>query len=344
VVGFSTAGIFSNGWENHASNITIFHSDNIIFDNNIVASQLGQYPWRLEINGSGRIDSLASGVLSENSRCVSITRNTLSNLFVGIAVGGDQTEGNGTSFLISDNLIDNFGGDGIDMYGSKILISNNRIINSHNICEYLCIHTDGIQGWNYHGQVGIVNTDIEITSNQIIDVLDKKLALPPSDLHGITIFDGNWNRVLIDNNVVISKTWHGITIYGTDNTIIANNTVLSDSPDRPAWIMVAGKKGDLENKSYGFTVRNNISSAVIAGQVGKPSVSAVIDHNFIIGSQRDIFVKFDPSEANYDLHLKEPVSHRLVGSPLLSPALDKEGHRRGFPVYDGAFAPTTPMR
>jgi hypothetical protein len=342
VVGFSAAGLFSNGWENHASNVTIFNSDNIIVDNDIVESQVGQYPWRAEIRGSGRSDSLASGILAENSRCISVTKNRLRNLFGGIAVGGDQIGGNGTSLLVSDNLIDDFGGDGIDHYGSRVLILNNRIVNSHNICDYLCIHTDGIQGWNYHDRSGIKNSDIKIIGNQIIDQVDQNLALPPSDLHGITIFDGNWNSVLIANNSIISETWHGISTYGTENTTIINNTVLSEVPSRAAWIMVSDKKGDSVDQRYGFIVRNNIASAVLTGQSGKPKVEAVVDHNFITGNPPDIFVKFDPKAKNYDLHLKQPVSRRLIGSPVLSPEVDIESRRRESTVYVGAYAPTPP--
>ena len=92
--------------------------------------------------------------------------------------GGDQNGNHGKYFLVSGNMIDNFAGDGIDHYGSHVRIENNHITNGHDICDNKCIHTDGIQGWNFNNRPGLLNTDVVINNNEIVVQTDPNLVLP----------------------------------------------------------------------------------------------------------------------------------------------------------------------
>ena len=49
-------------------------------------------------------------------------------------------------------------------------------------------------------------------------------------MQGISIFDGKWDGLTVVNNVVVTNTWHGIALYGVNNALVVNNTVVPSSP------------------------------------------------------------------------------------------------------------------
>ena len=145
------------------------NSDNIIFEGNknFIAG------WRLQLavgNYWARPDApvVSDGVVVDQVSCISLDDNKISNVFNAIMVGGDQSADSGKYIVVSGNAIDNFAGDGMDHSASHLHILHNRITNSHDICENKCVHTDGIQGWNWHNKPGLLNTDVVIDSNEII--------------------------------------------------------------------------------------------------------------------------------------------------------------------------------
>ena len=210
-----SGGKMANGTVNHAGLVNIIGGDNIIFERNTVQSQAGDFNWQSELTNPDA-PAVSSGIGADQVSCISLLDNRLSNLFNGIIIGGDQTDDRGKYFLVMGNTIDNFAGDGIDHSTSHLRILHNRITNGHDICENKCVHTDGIQGWNWHNKPGLVNTDVVIDSNVIIAQTKPGLAWPADDLHGITIFDGRWDGVQVVNNLIITDTWHGITLRPVD--------------------------------------------------------------------------------------------------------------------------------
>lgn len=79
---------------------------------------------------------------------------------------------------------------------------------------------------------------------------------------GIGMFDGYWDNLTIRNNVVITRHWHGISVYGVRGAIIEGNTVINFAGDkmesadhgRP-WILITNKKDG--SPSDNVVVRNN---------------------------------------------------------------------------------------
>ena len=328
----------ANGKWVHNQLILVSDSDNIVIDHNNVSSKEGVMEWLPELPGSPVADAPSHGIGARQSSCVSIVENHLHNLFHGIDFGGDQTDDHGKYFLVSGNSIDNFAGDGIEHYGSHVRIENNRITDGHDVCNNQCVHSDGIQGWNYNN-LPVHNSDVVIDGNVIIAQITPGLAMPIDALQGITIFDGSWDDVRVFNNLVVVDAWHGITFNGVRTGAIVNNTLAPANPARNTWIMVNRGKKDPPETVYDIVVRNNVVPGLLKGGPAVPGGTS--DHNMALRTVDDFadaFVKFDPEHFAYDLHLvrRSPVIGE--GSAEGAPATDIEGKPRHRPIDIGAYA------
>ncbi|MBN9544300.1 MAG: right-handed parallel beta-helix repeat-containing protein [Alphaproteobacteria bacterium] len=341
VSGYSNYGLYPNGSTAHKPLITVGDSDNIILDHNTVQSQAGQYAWQPEVSGVASPTAVSQGIYAIQSFCVSIVDNRISNIWDGIAVGGDQNGNNGKYYLVSDNVIEDFAADGIDHYGSHMRIENNHIFNGHDVCDNKCIHMDGIQGWNWNNRPGLLNTDLVINNNEIVVQTDPKLPMPATTLQGITIFNGNWDGVRIFNNIVVTNAWHGITIYGARNVTIMNNTVAPTNPKRNTWITYGPSKDARPAAAGSVIIRNNVARDINTGRHDPADVGAVLDHNIKVRSFDDfpdVFVKFDAENFAFDLHPSRHSDARGAGSPNGAPVADIEGTPRKSSVDAGAYA------
>ena len=186
-------------------------------------------------------EGVPSGIIAQQSSCITISDNHLYNVFNGVRFGGDQKGNNGKYSLIRGNSIDNFSGDGIDHYGSHVRIENNRITDGHDVCNNQCVHNDGIQGWNYN-HLPIENTDVTIDGNEIIAQTAPRSGHARRYTPRHYDFDGTWDNVRIFNNLVIVDAWHGITVGGGHNVSIVNNTVVPTNSSRGTWIAYSGRK------------------------------------------------------------------------------------------------------
>ncbi|MDR3450057.1 MAG: right-handed parallel beta-helix repeat-containing protein [Alphaproteobacteria bacterium] len=339
VSGFST-GMWGNGIA-HPGLVFMTNSDNIIFEENNIYSQNGQMSWKSEADMAAAKMTVSGGIGVDQSSCISIVKNHLSNLFNGIMVGGDQTGDRGKYFVVDGNTIDNIAGDGIDHSASHIRILHNQITNSHDICENKCIHTDGIQGWNWHNKPGLLNTDVVIDSNEIILQTKPGLVLTAGDFHGITIFDGIWDGMQISNNLIVTGTWHGISTNRVNNLSIVNNTVVGTNPARGTWIAYNPNKNDPPDTVYHIVIRNNVAPAIANDKRGATQAGLAVDHNLVLKSASDFadnFVKFDPEHFAYDLHPTKRSDARGEGSAEGAPAVDIDGRPRQGKIDVGAYA------
>jgi len=335
----TSGGQYQNGSFKHDPVVNITNSDNLIFEHNTLFSRPGEFAWQQEIGAPSTLATVSSGIEADQSSCISLIQNHIFNVFNAIMIGGDQVGDHGKYFAVTDNLIDDFAGDGIDHSASHVRILRNRITNSHDICQNKCIHTDGIQGWNWHNKPGQVDTDVVIDSNMIIAQTKPNLVLASDDLHGITIFDGFWDGMQISNNLVITSTWHGISAYGVNNLTIINNTVAGTNPKRRTWIAYNPRKGAPPGTEYhGVVIRNNVALDLPGGRGLPPGIE--VDHNFRVsgtGDFADDFVKFDPEHFVYDLHPTKRSDARGEGSGEGAPATDIEGKPRDSKVDIGAY-------
>ncbi len=335
LIGLTVSGHIPQGFL-----VNIADSDNIIFEKNTVATKIGNISWAPTLIEKNNPEGISSGIFASQSSCVSVMDNHIVNVFNALMVGGDQTNNRGQYIFINGNTIDNFAGDGIDHQASHIRIENNRITNGHDICNNLCAHNDGIQGWTW-GRPGIVNTDVVISSNEIIVQTDPKLVLPADAFQGITIFNGDWDGVQITNNSVIATAWHGITVFRARNVSIINNTVAPGNAKRNTWITYSPPKDLPPGASNSSIVRNNVAREVGIYKHESVGKNIEVDHNLDIKSAErfsDAFLKFDLENFSFDLHPSKHSDAKGEGAADGAPVTDIEGNPRKGLIDIGAYS------
>ena len=324
-------GLISHGW--------LGPSSDIIFIDNSFSTEDSTAGW----SPQDWVEKPYGDGLATGARCATVVNNHFFNLRDASSVTGDQS-------LIEGNLIEDFGNDAIDIMASELVIKGNRIRSGRHTSADLG-HPDGIQGWTLRGAT---NRKVVIDSNSIVN-------LNPADdnvLQGITIFDGRWDGLKVVNNLVITNTWHGISLFGVDNALVINNTVAPSRPERSqTWLMIH----DAKNKapSNGVIVRNNIATELSVegddvvfdhniaekqiairadGRLTKITQGRVGDHNIIDPYIFHMFADFDPRRGKIDLRplVRSPAAG--AGSPDQAPAVDASGRPRTPPIDIGAFA------
>lgn len=354
--------------------VNLASSNNIVFENNIVESTAGAFPWKAETTNETVIDASVApsdGVNASQDYCLALDSNLIKNVFNGIYVGGDQVGTDGQNYVVADNTIDHFAGDGIDHSATNIIIQGNHITNGLDICALKCIHNDAIQGWNWNDRLGVTNKNVVIDSNYIQSQTVTNLPLASADLHGIAIFDGFWQNVSITNNVVLTSSISGITIAGVNGLYIINNSVMDIplngvSQSQMYWVysgmtwITAGGTTHEGGPTTNVIVRNNIAPLIAAtaaasgncpvtesfcSHTANPNV--VSDHNISLVqtnyTAQTLFVTFNISTAQYNLVLKGTAATNPAigrGSASLMPATDFLGHARSVYSPDlGAYLP-----
>jgi hypothetical protein len=336
--------------------VNLVSSNNIVFEDNIIESTSGAFPWKAETTDETAIDASiapSDGIIASQDYCVALTSNQIKNVFNGMGLGGDQVGTDGQNYMVADNTIDHFAGDGIDHAVTNIVIQGNRITNGLNICGSQCIHNDGIQGWNWEDKLGITNKNVVIDSNYIQNQTVANLPLAVA-LQGIDIFDGFWQNVSITNNIVLvsSITVMDIPLNGV------SQAVAYWMYSGVTWITAGGTTHE-GGTTTNVIVRNNIAPLIAASapasgncpiteafcsSTANPNVEQ--DHNLSLVRTKytsaNLFVTFNTSAAQYNLELNGTAATNPAigtGSASLMPTTDFLGHARSASSPDlGAYA------
>jgi hypothetical protein len=341
--------------------VKLASSDNIVFEDNIVESTSGAFPWKsmgMVLNSS---IAPSDGINAAQDYCVALNSNQIKNVFNGIGVGGDQVGRDGQNYMVADNTIDHFAGDGIDLMATNISIRGNHITNGLDICRSKCVHNDAIQGWNWYDKLGITNKNVVIDSNYIQSQTVASLPFAVA-LQGITIFDGFWENVSITNNVVLTSSLSGISIAGVNGLHIINNSVMNIPLNGASqsliywmysgvtWITAGGTTHE-GGTTRNVIVRNNIAPLIAATAASStPYANCPItesfcsytanpyveqDHNFSLVqttyTAQNLFETFDIRTQQYNLELKGTKATNPAigtGSYSLMPTTDFLGHPR----------------
>ncbi len=261
-------------------------------------------------------DSVWSGIFDYGTNNL-IVNNKLKNVAYALTA---LEQSNHSTF--KKNIVEIFSGDGIRCAGAKNLTVEQNII--RNAVEldpdpYVNNHEDGIQGWG--DNVGLTIQGNYVYSNTAIDTIP--LIAP---IQGIVIFDGSTTDAIIENNVIVTEHWHGITILGAYNTKIINNTVLPvpniTATQGPPWIRIDKKKDG--TSSSGNIVRNNLATALVI-----ENGSSIVDHN-VINQSAELFCNdYD----NWDFTPKQDfvlggLAIIDAGSSVDAPNIDIDGNLR----------------
>ena len=264
----------------------------------------------------------APGILVEADR-VTLRDNQVENVERGISVGGNDC-------LVERNVVNRFTHDGMVGNGNRNVYQYNVIKNLIDVNDN---HHDGFQSWTY-GPGGVGTADlvgVVLRGNLIINYESPTQPFR-GPLQGIGCFDGTYVDWVVENNVVITDHWHGISLYGARGSRIVNNTVIDPnnvSPG-PPWIMVNNHKDGTPPQNC--LVRNNLATDFALQPTGVAS-----DHNLEITYAQ--YPSFFVAPGANDLHLRQTAAARDAGETALAPAADIEGIPRpqGSAVDVGAF-------
>jgi len=236
---------------------------------------------------------------------MTIRNNRLLNVNFGISVDAADS-------LVSGNLVENFAGDGLRGLGDRCTFEYNTVKNCYDVNRN---HDDGFQSWST-GPDGVGSgqvVGVVLRGNTIINYEDPNQPHRGA-LQGIGCFDGTFVDWVVENNVIITDHWHGITLGGARNCLVINNTVLDRNNTRPGppWICIDKHKNG--TAPVGCVVRNNLATAFTS------AANVLQENNLKIGDPAALFV--DP--ARFDLHLLPDTAAIDAGSSTAAPELDRD--------------------
>lgn len=318
-------------------------TSDVVFDNSTFQSAGSTTGWT-DFDWLSKPFSLT---IRANSPCTSITSNHFTNILNAIGVTEEKV-------LVQGNTIENFSNDAIEITASNLLVKGNTIKKGLNTTVDPW-HADGIQGWSkVSNGVTAINQNVVLDGNNILKTGDTKSTY----LQGISVYDGKWNNLVVQNNVVVTNHWNAIAIYGAENSRIINNTVVSSDPTgHPSMIQVHDAKDG--RPSSGVVVRNNISTSF---DIAKGNT--VLDHNIAafsfstypngtktftqsgtIGSSNSVipavlagFMTVNTEAGQFDLRLRSNSVAIGFGAGSGAPMLDILGRARTVPIDLGAYA------
>ena len=272
----------------------------------------------------------ARGGIRAGGAKITLRNNKINNVRHGLTVVA-------THSLVEGNTIENFSGDGIRGLGNYTTFRANLIKNCYDVDDN---HDDGFQSWSRGPSgpgTGVVE-GVVLSGNTIINYESPKQS-HRCRLQGIGLFDGMYKDWVIENNVVITDHWHGITVMGAINVRVVNNTVLdpNDMKPGPPWITITRhKNGTMPKNSI---IANNLAPSF--NRVGHRLFPAtaeqgvILRNNIVVEQPRDFFRDVD----RRDVRLKPGSQAIDAGDRNLAPKKDIGGRIRpqGSGVDVGAY-------
>jgi hypothetical protein len=240
------------------------------------------------------VQKAAGGIGLRSVLNTEIVNCTIENIRHGITIDYHSDFTN-----VVNNTIKGFSGDGSQIISNDVLFAYNTITDCYKVDDN---HDDAIQSYsrgedNSFG-TGVVKNVI-IRGNTIIGSTNPSHPLA-SYPQAIGCFDGMFDSWVIENNLIITNPYHGISFYGMLNSYILNNTVIDQVPEDNIcpWIMITDHKNGTSSENC--TVANNI----IASSVSVKGENVEESNNYIIGKTNyaQVYKLFiDPD--NFDMHI-----------------------------------------
>ncbi len=237
-----------------------------------------------------------------------VRNSTISATSYAVEVWGNRSK-------VVDNKILGFSHDGLRGLGNNSEFRGNLVQD----CVFLNknIHMDGFQSWSpKNNGADSTISNVVIEENQFWEWKGPEAPTLPCRLQGIGLFDGFYKDFRIRNNLVVVSHYHGISIYGAINSVIANNTVVrpQGQPGKSPWISVqTHKRGDPSKNTRVF---NNVAMSY-------KDIANALRANAVVRYPAQAFVA--PAQGDFTPLPDGPLVDRAVGP---SPARDLIGISR----------------
>ncbi len=251
---------------------------------------------------------------------------TIENVTMRNAAGGVGLS-NANNAQVRYCKITNIGMDGIQIVGSDyVKIEYNTIKNVYSVSAGN--HYDLIQAWTLDGTM----EGVEIRGNTLI-MSDNANQPFLNSVQGIGLFDGWFNNFVIENNLIITNTYHGISLYGANNCKILNNTVASVfsniSPVEAPIRVYPHKSG---SSGSGNIIRNNFANYISTENKGV-SGGVTVNNNITGFINTDHFV----NPLAFDFSLKPTSSAIDAGATSAALLIDIVKNKRDGEPDIGAY-------
>ncbi len=262
------------------------------------------------------IETAADGVFLRNGACLSVARTKILNTRFGVAILSDGKARPATSMkvLIQGNEIANFSGDGVRPIASDVILRDNYVHDVYvNDADGDANHDDGVQMWALDGAT---YDNILIERNWIQETTDAKRPLQ-NDLQGISQFDGVSTHIVVRDNVVLAGAYHGIALYGCQDSAIDHNTVANPgSNGNKLWVGVFDLKDGTPSKN--LTVTDNAATTF---SFSAKTTGFVNTNNVAVPDPVATYTKFDKAGLVIDLTPRagSVLAGKGAGSSLTKP-------------------------
>jgi len=273
------------------------------------------------------LNAASNGVSARGAESV-VRGNKIRNVRFGISADAPKV-------MVDGNTIENFSADGLRGLGDDETFQYNVVKNSYLDDTVDTNHDDGFQSWSV-GTGGVGTGEVKnmvLRGNVIINSVSPTQPLKGT-LQGIGCFDGTFTGWVVENNVVITNHWHGISLYGAKDSRIVNNTVIDTDTAQPGppWIMVTAHKNG--TPSQNVIVRNNLAT-----DFDVKGTNVVEDHNVTLTTAGLASFFVAPTSPSWDLRLLKTSPAVDKGSSDQAPALDADKIPRpqGGAVDQGAY-------
>lgn len=295
------------------------NSTDITFKNCLIQSAPESSTWTISdwyANSVGGMDMRGTDIVVEYT--------TIRNTYHAMSLRGDNSRA-------SYNLIDNFAGDGMRGLGNHQVFEYN-IIRDCYVEDYATNHDDAFQTYiltedpKSEGMILRFNTILLFEDPITQFVIDNDLI--GESMQGIIITDGYGDGWIVENNLLVTDHYHGITLYGARNSRIQNNTVIKHpyfTDNKIPWIEID------DNPKTNQTNFNNVIRNNLAGDISfdKFDETSTVEGNLQIGlnsssNYEDYFV--DYTDGKYLTKQGSPAINTGVNADLT--ALDLAGNQR----------------
>ncbi len=262
------------------------------------------------------INTASSGISVRNGSCTALLRNKVSNSRFGIAIFTDALARPDSSMktLAQGNEVASFSGDAMRVVASDVTVRGNYI---HDVYVSQADgddnHDDGLQMWALNGATF---DNITIDGNWVQETTNATRPLQ-NNLQGIDDFDGVNTHVSITNNVVIVSAYHGISLYGSQDSTIDHNTVANPTSNGfKTWIMVNDTKDAMPSQN--LTVTNNAATEF---DLASTTVNLVSTNDVAVAAPQTTYKAFDTTKMVFDLtpQTGSVLDGKAAGAPMTTP-------------------------